>query len=235
MQTTKAVFRFVLSKNGQVRSWILDLKNAPGSLQEQVDPKDRSTQADCTLSLSDADFAGLVSGEKTAMSLFLAGQLKIQGNMVVAQKLSSVLQASKAAVGSPAKSAPAQNPRLQSPQPQPVDAKFAPAQQIFERMQMRLSQHPNPPAHIFQFELEEQSSRGVWIVDGKARTVYHATQPRDGIKADCTLTLTQSDFLDLASGKSEPMGMFFAGKVRIGGNMSLAQKLRSVFQVPSKL
>jgi putative sterol carrier protein len=43
-----------------------------------------------TLSLSDDDFGKLVSGSSGAQQLFMAGKLKIKGNMMKATKLQGV-------------------------------------------------------------------------------------------------------------------------------------------------
>ena len=48
-----------------------------------------------TLSLSDGDFAKLVAGTEQAQRLFMAGKLKIKGNMMKATKLEGVLGAAR--------------------------------------------------------------------------------------------------------------------------------------------
>ena len=61
-------------------SWIVDLK--AGEVGEG-----RAEQADCTLTLSDADFMAMCSGEADAQQLFFSGQLQISGNIMASQKL----------------------------------------------------------------------------------------------------------------------------------------------------
>ena len=58
-----------------------------------------------------------------------------------------------------------------------------------------------------------------WTVDCKASTVTKGPG-----KADCTITLSDADFLALASGKLNGMQAFMSGKMKIKGNMGLAQK-----------
>ena len=48
-----------------------------------------------TLSLADADFKKLVDGKAKAQQLFMAGKLKIKGNMGKATKLESIVQKAK--------------------------------------------------------------------------------------------------------------------------------------------
>lgn len=50
-----------------------------------------------TLSLSDNDFAQLVSGKANAQRLFMGGKLKIKGNIMKATKMEPILK--KAQVG----------------------------------------------------------------------------------------------------------------------------------------
>lgn len=45
-----------------------------------------------TLSLSDADFGNLVAGKGNAQRLFMAGKLKIKGNVMKATKLDPILK-----------------------------------------------------------------------------------------------------------------------------------------------
>jgi len=54
-------------------------------------------------------------------------------------------------------------------------------------------------------------------------------------KPGCTLTLSDDDFMAMQSGKLDSMKAFMAGKLKIGGNMMLAQKLGGLFKPKSKL
>lgn len=45
-----------------------------------------------TLTLSDADFGNLVAGKGNAQRLFMAGKLKIKGNVMKATKLDPILK-----------------------------------------------------------------------------------------------------------------------------------------------
>jgi putative sterol carrier protein len=79
------VYRFDLtnSQNAQC-SWLLNLKTAPGSVKQCTS----SDAADCVVAMKDADFVQLMSGKLNAQQAFMRGQLKIKGNMMLAQKLS---------------------------------------------------------------------------------------------------------------------------------------------------
>ena len=71
-----------------------------------------------------------------------------------------------------------------------------------------------------------------WVVDCKAATV----KPGKAAKADVTLTLSDADFVAMAAGKLNGMQAFMSGKMKIKGNMALAQKFGAlVDQKKSKL
>ena len=54
-------------------------------------------------------------------------------------------------------------------------------------------------------------------------------------KPGCTLTLEDDDFAQLFAGKLDAMKAFMSGKLKIGGNAMLAQKLQTLFKPASKL
>jgi len=78
--------------NGDVKTWYVDVKNAPGSVQPASNDK-----PDCTVTISDQDFAALLTGKANGQQLFMSGKLKISGNMALAMKLSQ-LSAPKASL-----------------------------------------------------------------------------------------------------------------------------------------
>ena len=53
-----------------------------------------------------------------------------------------------------------------------------------------------------------------------------------GDKGDCTLSLSDSDFVALMTGKLNPQAAFMKGKLKIKGNVMLAQKLSAL--MPAK-
>ena len=58
-----------------------------------------------------------------------------------------------------------------------------------------------------------------WVIDCKQSKVSRGTG-----KADCTVTLSEENFMALATGKLQGMQAFMAGKMKVKGNMMLAQK-----------
>ena len=67
----------------------IDLKNGNGKVTRS------EAKADVTIALSEADFLAMADGKLDGMQAFMAGKLKIKGNMMLAQKLAGILEAAK--------------------------------------------------------------------------------------------------------------------------------------------
>ncbi|KUJ18131.1 putative fatty acid-binding protein [Mollisia scopiformis] len=86
-----AVFAFTLkNKAGETESWHIDLKD------KGVAAKGLPEKATVTLSLSDDDFGKLVSGKANPQRLFMAGKLKVKGDVMKATKLDPILKKAQA-------------------------------------------------------------------------------------------------------------------------------------------
>lgn len=79
-----AVFQFVIKgADGATTQWVVDT--------EAVEVKEaKAEKADCTMTLSDADFVAMASGKLAAQRAFMTGKLKISGNMGTAQKFALI-------------------------------------------------------------------------------------------------------------------------------------------------
>jgi putative sterol carrier protein len=78
---------------------------------------------------------------------------------------------------------------------------------------------------IYQFDITGDNG-GKWWVD----TTKSGGEVGEGEnqEAKCTITMTDSDFVDLVEGKLNGQMAFMTGKLKIKGDMSLAMKLGSV-------
>merc|ERR1712000_234161 len=56
---------------------------------------EKAGKADCTITVSDANFMALASGKANAQQLFMQGKVKLQGNMALAMKLEQVIKANR--------------------------------------------------------------------------------------------------------------------------------------------
>lgn len=54
-------------------------------------------------------------------------------------------------------------------------------------------------------------------------------------KADTTITVSDADFVEIALGKLNPQQAFMKGKLKIQGNIMLAQKLGPLLKTEAKL
>merc|ERR1712014_256894 len=81
---------------------------------------------------------------------------------------------------------------------------------------------------VFQFILSDCGPEGKFILDLKngSREAKAGEDP----KADCTLTLADADLVAMAEGKLDGMQAFMGGKLKIKGNMMLAQKLGPILE-----
>ena len=76
------VYRFDLTAaGGEQQSWVIDLKNGSGAVRACANTE----KADCMIAMKDADFLLLMTGKLNAQQAFMKGQLKIKGNMMLAQ------------------------------------------------------------------------------------------------------------------------------------------------------
>nr|XP_011762533.1 non-specific lipid-transfer protein isoform X1 [Macaca nemestrina] len=81
---------------------------------------------------------------------------------------------------------------------------------------------------IFAFKVKDGpgGKEATWVVDVK--NGKGSVLPNSDKKADCTITMADSDFLALMTGKMNPQSAFFQGKLKITGNMGLAMKLQNL-------
>jgi len=92
VKKVKGVIAFELTNgDGKVGHWAIDLKNGNGAVTNT-----KPAKADVTLVMKDADFVSMSEGKLNAQSAFMKGQLKIKGNMMMAQKLEVITKAAKA-------------------------------------------------------------------------------------------------------------------------------------------
>ena len=71
-----------------------------------------------------------------------------------------------------------------------------------------------------------------WTVDLKNGT-GSVKQGQEGTP-DCTITISDEDFVNLITGKANGQQLFMGGKIKIAGNMALAMKLEVLKQMAPK-
>ena len=80
-----AVYQFDVGGQ-QGGSWVVDLKNAPGSVRAGAD-----AEADCVIAVGEDDLAGIMDGSVNPQTAFLMGRIKIAGDFMLATKLGALV------------------------------------------------------------------------------------------------------------------------------------------------
>lgn len=109
---------------------------------------------------------------------------------------------------------------------------------IFKEIEKRLEeegeQFVKKIGGIFAFKVKNgpNGKEATWVVDVK--NGKGSVLPNSDKKADCTITMEDSDLLALMTGKMNPQSAFFQGKLKITGNMGMAMKLQTLQLQPGK-
>lgn len=213
------VFQFVLSDPTTV--WTIDVSSGDGSVSEG-----ETHEPDCTLELSDSDFMDMCTGKADAQKLYFGGQLKIGGNVMASQRLSFLKKITPELV----EQAMAQRGDGVG-EAAPAPAAEAPASaDIFVGIGHHVATHPDlidKVATVFLFKLTDPDS--AWTIDVKNGA--GGVTEGDAGGADCTLEISESDFVDMASGKADAQKLYFGGKLKISGDVMASQKLSFLGEV----
>ncbi len=216
-EKVKTAFLFNLS--APTSSWTIDLTTPPGTVTEGAVGKPA-----CTLELSDADFMAMATGQADAMKLFSSGKLKISGDVMASQKLGflkkltpeMVFAEMKKRTGAGAAVARGGGGDIPTPMAAPT------TEDVFAVIEDYLKSNPELAAKVgvvYQWNIGPHR----WLLDLK--TGAGSVKQGEG-GAECTLDLSEQDFLDLTQGKADAMKLFTTGKLKISGNVMASQKLQ---------
>ena len=225
VKAANTVFQFNL-KNPDA-SWTVDAKAGRVTQGPAEKP-------DVTLTTDDAQFVGMCVGGEDAQKLFFAGKLKIAGNMMAASKLEFLKSMDpklvqhevekRLSVAGPVPDNVASGGAAQDPNPTSAD--------IFEAVGAYLAANPEAVKAantVFQFNLKNPDSS--WTVDAKEGKVVAGAAD----KPDVTLTTDDAQFIGMCVGGEDAQKLFFAGKLKIAGNMMAASKLEFLKSMDPKL
>ncbi|XP_060736775.1 peroxisomal multifunctional enzyme type 2 [Tachysurus vachellii] len=89
VKKVNAIFGWEITKGEKTAAqWTIDLKTAPGALHKGP----YSGKADVTFTVADEDFMDIVLGKLNPQKAFFAGKLKVRGNIMLSQKLETILK-----------------------------------------------------------------------------------------------------------------------------------------------
>jgi len=217
-----AVFQFKLSDPASV--WTIDCKANAVAQGETAAPE-------CTLELRDADFMLMCTGKADPQQLYMGGKLKIGGNVMASMKLGFlkkldpelVLQAMRGRVGVAA-----------AAEVVPAAADAGPSSaDVFVAIRDHIEKSPELAAKVqtvFAFKLRDPDS--AYTIDLKSG----AGAVHEGVvgSPECTLELSDADFMAMTSGKADPQQLFTGGKLKIGGNVMASMKLGFLKKIDMK-
>ena len=87
------------------------------------------------------------------------------------------------------------------------------------------SEKPAKAALSYRFDLSGPTG-GTWIIDLKKGGTNGVRQADE--QGQCTITMSDNDFVSLVSGSLNPTQAFMSGKLKVKGDMNLAMKLTQV-------
>ncbi len=82
---------------------------------------------------------------------------------------------------------------------------------------------------VFQFKLTDPAS--VWTIDCKTNNVTQG----ESAAPECTLELSDADFMLMCSGKADAQQLYMSGKLKIAGNLMLSMKLNFLKKLDPEL
>ncbi|XP_059487453.1 peroxisomal multifunctional enzyme type 2 [Neocloeon triangulifer] len=107
---------------------------------------------------------------------------------------------------------------------------------IFEQIKQRVEADPATAKKInavFLYIITKGGKEvGKWTLDLKQGKVIAGEGQG---KADCIITMEDSDMVEMAQGKLNPQAAFMKGKLKVKGNVMLTQKLKGLLTLESKL
>ncbi|MGB1275281.1 MAG: SDR family NAD(P)-dependent oxidoreductase, partial [Nannocystaceae bacterium] len=209
-------------------AWTVDLKQGSGSVCEGTNP------ADCTLEMTDADFMAMCAGKLNAQKLYFDGRLKITGDVMASQKLTFLAKLDPKQVQAAAKARAGAGGANAGSAASPAPAKGPGAAEVFVGIGDHITRHPElveKIGKVFLWQLTGPDSQ--WTLDLK--TAPGGIAPGETTKPNCTLTLSEANFLAMSRGELNPQALYFDGKLKIAGDVMASQKLTFLKDIDPEL
>lgn len=104
------------------------------------------------------------------------------------------------------------------------------AKEVFAEIQERLTANPEKTKGmnaVYQFDLSGDEG-GQWHIAIKDGTA--SVKEGQAESPNVTISMSASDFVDMATGKLDGTMAFMSGKLKLKGDMGLAMKLQSLLR-----
>jgi putative sterol carrier protein len=236
----------IKNASGAESVWTVDLKTGTGKVTEGA-----VGTADLEVTTSDETMAAMASGALNPQQAFMKGKIKLKGNMGVAMKLTTVIEAARkanpelakeiaaqaassgaSAAAAPSSSASAGGAAGKGAAAAPVAAapELAPGLKssvVFGEIRNHVRSNGKSIVPTVKGVIEFHVGGAVVTVDLKNGDgdVYPGAAKST---ADLVMTVSDDDFVDLSMGSLNPQMAFMRGKLKLKGNIALAMKLNTV-------
>jgi len=231
-----ASYKFKVSSNAGLKGiWLVNAKSGSEPFVKFMD----DGKADCVLTAKDEDLFDIMSGKVDSMKAFLGGKLKLSGNPTLAMKLKQFQTKVKEALDKPVKP---KKVEFKDPMVEVAKDVVFSSDKVFAEIKSRLETEPGLAKKLnanFRFVIKDKKKdqEKIWFVDCKASspsvTFEDKSQTSSKQKADCTIEVSDEDFVKIIEGKLNSQTAFFNKQLKVSGNVMLATKL-SQFQQKSK-
>ena len=197
--------------------FVLDLKNGEGSVT--VGTADN----DCSIEIDEDNLMAMMRGEGDAQKLYFAGKLKIGGDIMASQKLQFLAdmdpaetQASLAAVVEARGGGAAPAAAAASTEPGGAE--------VVAILRDYVAEHPelaSSVGRVFQWHVKNPDLDFVLDLKNGDGAVTLGTADND-----CSIEIDEDNLMAMMRGEGDAQKLYFAGKLKIGGDIMASQKLQ---------
>jgi putative sterol carrier protein/NAD(P)-dependent dehydrogenase (short-subunit alcohol dehydrogenase family) len=222
VKKVNAVYAFDI-KGTEAGTWFIDLKNGAGAVGSGAPT---SGPADCTFTLSDADFVQMFQGKLKPTNAFMTGKLKLSGDMAKAMALEKMMKkmnkreyhTSAAHSGVRHYATAAHDDR--GPQYNNVN-------QIFNRIKEVANKDVVSKVNAtFLFDIEGTGKYYVDLKTGEG-SVSEGEPP---VVPDVTINIQEDNMIKLFNREMKPATAFMTGQLKLSGDLSKAMQLEEVMK-----
>jgi 3-hydroxyacyl-CoA dehydrogenase/3a,7a,12a-trihydroxy-5b-cholest-24-enoyl-CoA hydratase len=174
---------------------------------------------DVTLELADEDFVAMSTGKADPNKLYFGGKMKVSGNVMASQKLAFLQKIDPKLISEAPVAAPAAAPAPKAA----AKPKSGRGNEIFAALEKNIATKKlnGLGGKVLQFNVRDPEAS--WLLD--LRQEKPRVAPGMSEKADAVFGIADEDLVALVQGKAEVRDLYQRGKLRVDGDVKLAQQL----------